>query len=95
MKMEEIRNIGVLGSGIMGHGIAQSFLMGGYPVMLYDIGESILATARSHIKTNLERFCRSGLLKEEEIPICLQQAFHHHGLEGSGCRNGLYRGSGP
>ena len=73
MKLEEIRHIGVLGSGIMGHGIAQSFLMGGYPVMLYDIGESILATARSHIKKNLERFCRSGLLKEDEIPLCLQR----------------------
>ncbi len=73
MDMESIKNIGVLGSGIMGHGIAQTFLMGGYPVMLYDIEESILATARAHITTNLERFCRFGLIKEEEIPLCLQR----------------------
>lgn len=73
MKLEEIRNIGILGSGIMGHGIAQSFLMGGYPVMLYDIAESILATGRVHIEKNLERFCSSGLIKEEDISACLQR----------------------
>ena len=73
MKLEEIRNIGILGSGIMGHGIAQSFLMGGYPVMLYDIAESILATGRAHIEKNLERFCSSGLIKEEDISACLQR----------------------
>jgi len=45
MRVEEIHNIAVLGAGIMGHGMAQSFLMSGYPVMLYDIQESILETA--------------------------------------------------
>jgi 3-hydroxybutyryl-CoA dehydrogenase len=73
MKLEEIQNISVLGSGIMGHGIAQSFLMGGYPVMLYDISESILATARAHVEKNLERFCSSGLVKKEDISSCLER----------------------
>ena len=66
MKLEEIHNISVLGAGIMGHGIAQSFLMGGYPVMLYDIQESILETAKSHIEKNLELFYRSGLIGKED-----------------------------
>jgi len=30
MKFEDIKTISVLGSGIMGHGIAQTFLMAGY-----------------------------------------------------------------
>jgi 3-hydroxyacyl-CoA dehydrogenase len=47
--LEDIRNIAVLGSGIMGHGIAQSFVMGGYPVMLFDIEESILKTGKALI----------------------------------------------
>ena len=73
MKLEEIDNISVLGAGIMGHGIAQSFLMGGYPVMLYDIQESILETAKSHIEKNLELFCRSGLIGKEDIGLTLQR----------------------
>ena len=67
MKLEEIKNISVLGAGIMGHGIAQSFLMGGYPVMLYDIQESILETARTHIKNNLELFHQAGLISAGDI----------------------------
>lgn len=73
MNFEEIRNIAVLGSGIMGHGIAQSFMMGGYPVMLYDIRESILETAEAHIKNNLELFRRAGLIARPEIESALKR----------------------
>jgi len=66
MKLEEIKTISVLGAGIMGHGIAQSFLMGGYPVTLYDIQESILGTAKVHIEHNLELFAQAGLIKRTE-----------------------------
>jgi len=62
MKVEEIRNVSVLGAGIMGHGIAQSFLMGGYTVRLYDVQESILETAKAHIKENLGLFLQAGLI---------------------------------
>ena len=50
----------------MGHGIAQSFLMGGYPVALYDIQESILETAKAHIEHNLGLFYQAKLLKSVE-----------------------------
>jgi len=71
MKLDDIRNIAVIGAGIMGHGIAQSFLMGGYPVRLYDIREDVLETAKSHIKKNLEAFMNAGLLNEGEIEPAL------------------------
>ena len=67
MRLDDIRNIAVIGAGIMGHGIAQSFLMGGYPVQLYDIREDILETAKSHIKKNLETFSDAGLIREAEV----------------------------
>jgi 3-hydroxyacyl-CoA dehydrogenase len=66
MKLDEIKTISVLGAGIMGHGIAQSFLMGGYPVTLYDIKESILQTAKAHIENNLDLFSQAGLIKKGE-----------------------------
>ena len=73
MKLEEINNISVLGAGIMGHGIAQSFLMGGYPVMLYDIQESILKTAVAHIEKNLGLFFQSDLIGKQDIELSLKR----------------------
>jgi 3-hydroxyacyl-CoA dehydrogenase len=73
MKLDDIKTISVLGSGIMGHGIAQTFLMAGYPVRLYDLKESILETGRAHIRKNLELFHQAGLLKKEEIEPALRR----------------------
>jgi 3-hydroxyacyl-CoA dehydrogenase len=73
MKLEEIKSISVLGSGIMGHGIAQTFLIAGYPVFLYDLKESILETATAHIKKNLDLFYDVGLLKKREIAPALRR----------------------
>jgi len=71
MRLEKIRNISVLGAGTMGHGIAQTFLMGGYPVRLYDVKEAILKNARVHIQKNLELFCQAGLIKKQAIKPAL------------------------
>ena len=67
MKLEEIHQIAVLGAGLMGHGIAQSFIVGGYPVMLYDIQESVLDGAKAHIKNSLELFCGADLIESKDI----------------------------
>jgi len=73
--LDEVKRVSVLGAGIMGHGIAQSFLMGGYPVTLYDINEQILKTARDHIEENLGLFARFGLIEERAIGPCLERLF--------------------
>lgn len=73
MRLEEIRIISVLGAGIMGHGIAQAFLMGGYPVRLYDIKDSILETARAHIQKNMEMFAQEGLLEPAEVRPAMER----------------------
>ena len=73
MKLTEINKIAVLGSGLMGHGIAQSFLMGGYGVMLYDIDDSILETAVSHIKKNLELFAQYELIGKDDIQPTIER----------------------
>jgi 3-hydroxyacyl-CoA dehydrogenase len=73
MKLEEIRRISVLGAGIMGHGIAQTFLMGGYPVMLYDVGQPILDVAKAHIEQNLKLFSQFDIISAAEIGSCLQR----------------------
>lgn len=73
MKLDDIKTVSVLGAGIMGHGIAQSFLMGGCPVRLYDIKDGILEAARAHIRQNLELFSRHGLIGPEDIAPSLER----------------------
>ncbi len=72
MRLEDIKTITVLGAGIMGHGIAQTFLMSGFPVRLFDLKESILDTARAHIAKNLELFHEMGLVKKRAIAPALK-----------------------
>lgn len=73
MGVDKIRQIAVIGAGIMGHGIAQTFLMGGYPVYLYDLKGEILTAARSHIEKSLKKFSAAGLLREDEIEPALSR----------------------
>jgi 3-hydroxybutyryl-CoA dehydrogenase len=73
MELKNIRNISVFGAGTMGHGIAQSFLIGGYHVWLYDIKESILDTAKAHIEKNLRLFSEFNIIGEKDILPALQR----------------------
>ncbi len=73
MRLESIKTVSVLGAGIMGHGIAQSFLLGGYPVFLYDVQESILEKARAQVEKNLELFRLARLAKSREIRSSLRR----------------------
>lgn len=58
----EIKNITVLGSGIMGHGIAQVSAMSGYNVILRDIEQRFLDKAMEKIKWSLDK-----LVSKEKI----------------------------
>ena len=60
--MLEIKNITVLGSGIMGHGIAQVSAMSGYNVVLRDIEQKFLDKAMEKIKWSLDK-----LVSKEKI----------------------------
>ena len=57
-----IKNITVLGSGIMGHGIAQVSAMSGYNVVLRDIEQKFLDKAMGKIKWSLDK-----LVSKEKI----------------------------
>jgi 3-hydroxyacyl-CoA dehydrogenase len=73
VKLEEIHQIAVLGAGLMGHGIAQSFIAGGYPVVLYDVQGSKLNSAEAHIRNSLERFSGADLIKSKDIDSALDR----------------------
>ena len=59
--------IGVIGSGIMGNGIAHSFASSGYKVLLHDIKEEFLQRGVATINKNLNRFFDKGKITKEDI----------------------------
>ena len=59
MSTKDIRNIAVVGAGLMGHSIAQEFAVSGYSVSLNDVSEERLDHARDRIRQNLEMLGRS------------------------------------
>jgi 3-hydroxybutyryl-CoA dehydrogenase len=73
MTSDPVKSVSVLGAGVMGQGIAQSFAMGGYPVYLYDITKAILDVAHAHIESNLRLFSEAGILQIENIKDCLKR----------------------
>ncbi len=62
----EIEKITVLGSGIMGHGIAQTIAMSGYNVVLRDVEKKILDKAMNNIKWSLNQLTKKGKLTEQD-----------------------------
>ncbi len=52
------KNIGIIGSGIMGQGIAQVFLRNGYSTIIIDINDEILSHARESIANGKYGFSR-------------------------------------
>lgn len=61
-----VKNITVIGSGVMGSGIAQSFAMGGYAVVVNDIAEKNLVKAEQLILDNLSLLAAEGVLSEKK-----------------------------
>jgi enoyl-CoA hydratase / 3-hydroxyacyl-CoA dehydrogenase len=61
-----IKNITVLGSGIMGHGIAQVSAMSGYNVVLRDIEQQFLDKAMEKIKWSLDKLVSKEKISQDE-----------------------------
>jgi len=51
--MPDKARIAIIGAGLMGHGLAQVFALGGHQVTIYDAVEASLKTVKDRISTNL------------------------------------------
>lgn len=69
----EIKNIAVIGSGEMGHGIAEVFAIKGYSVNLEDISEEILKKAKDQIFESLKKLEEKGKLGKEKAEDVLSR----------------------
>ena len=66
MSLSTINKVTILGSGIMGHGIAQVSAMAGYNVALRDIEQSFLDRAMEKIKWSLNKLVEKQKLSQTE-----------------------------
>jgi 3-hydroxybutyryl-CoA dehydrogenase len=62
----DIRQVGVLGAGLMGHGIAQVSAQAGYDVVLCDIDDAALQKGLGRIEKQLDRAVDKGKATREE-----------------------------
>jgi 3-hydroxybutyryl-CoA dehydrogenase len=69
--MEKIDEVLVVGSGTMGHGIAQAFAQAGYQVALHDVLPQALKRADTLIRSSLETMVEAGLVQKSEIKAIL------------------------
>ena len=64
-----VKNITVLGSGVMGHGIAQVSATAGYNVVLRDIKQEFLDKAMEKIKWSLDKLVSKEKISKEERDV--------------------------
>jgi 3-hydroxybutyryl-CoA dehydrogenase len=63
---QQIQKVGVLGAGLMGHGIAQVAAQSGYQVVLREVDEQTLAKGLSKIDGQLARAVEKGRSTQED-----------------------------
>jgi 3-hydroxybutyryl-CoA dehydrogenase len=63
----EIKNITVLGSGTMGHGIAQAAITAGFTAVLYDINQGLVDQGIARIRKILTKKVEKGKLTQEKL----------------------------
>jgi 3-hydroxybutyryl-CoA dehydrogenase len=64
--MAQIEKVGVLGAGLMGHGIAQVAAQSGYEVVLREVDEETLGKGIGKIEKQLARAVENGKASQEE-----------------------------
>ena len=76
-----IRNIAVIGSGLMGRGIAHVSALGGYRTTVVDISDEILEKALGNMRTEMEKAVSLGKLSPEQKDKALAQLVPQTSLE--------------
>jgi 3-hydroxybutyryl-CoA dehydrogenase len=80
---QRIERVGVLGAGLMGHGIAQVSAQSGYEVVLREVDEAALAKGIGRIEKQLSRAVEKERISEqdaEEVRARIQGTVHYRDL---------------
>jgi 3-hydroxybutyryl-CoA dehydrogenase len=83
--MAEIKTVGVLGAGLMGHGIAQVAAQAGYDVVLREVDDDRLASGIGKIEKQLGRAVEKGKLEQADADAArgrISPTIHYRELAG-------------
>ena len=66
MDLNDIEQIGVVGGGAMGFGIAINFALGGHSTMICDLNDEVLERSMANIKSAMKLFVEEELIGQEQ-----------------------------
>ncbi|MCX7635421.1 MAG: 3-hydroxyacyl-CoA dehydrogenase NAD-binding domain-containing protein, partial [Syntrophales bacterium] len=69
----EVKQIGVLGAGTMGHGIAQAAISAGFATVMYDVAQELVERGKARIAASLEKRIAKGKLSREEKDVVMDR----------------------
>jgi 3-hydroxybutyryl-CoA dehydrogenase len=64
--MQDIKTIGIIGAGTMGHGIAHVAAQAGFKTLLFDVTRELAERGRTRISENLGKGVEKGKVKPED-----------------------------
>ena len=67
MKLNDIKDIAIVGSGVIGYSWALSFAMNGHPVHVYDINDESLKLAKERIHESLVNLAQNKVINPNKI----------------------------
>ena len=67
----EIQDVGVIGAGTMGHGIAQVAAMAGCEVVIYDVEQEYVDRGLARVKANLDKGVERGKVEASDRDAAL------------------------
>jgi enoyl-CoA hydratase/3-hydroxyacyl-CoA dehydrogenase len=68
---EKLKKVAIVGSGAMGHGIAELLAMTGYEVVMIDISDELLQQGKEKIKWSLDKFVEKKRIRKEDADAAL------------------------
>lgn len=71
MAIGNLKKAAVIGSGAMGHGIAQLLAMAGYEVTMVDVSDELLQKGKEKIKWSLDKFVEKKRIRAEDAAATL------------------------
>ena len=71
MTAEKLKKVAIVGSGAMGHGIAELLAMTGYEVVMIDISDELLQKGKEKIKWSLDKFVEKKRIRKEDADAAL------------------------
>jgi 3-hydroxybutyryl-CoA dehydrogenase len=82
----EVKQISIIGAGVMGSGIAQISALAGYVVLLNDVAEAALHKAVTDIERSLKKLMAKGKVSEADMALALNKIKTTADLE-TACKN--------